>query len=216
MPSFRERVEANITVWLLSTLLVGFLAGFATYRTIQEVGGIQPIPKSRIDQLEASVIALKGERDALANRLASCQTQTKLTGTPADKELMQLRRELRTCNANLEAALHRDTVPPTRQWRHLALPGSSGDQVADRLNDIGPPPQTVVVTYDSLANTFHVWYAGAGSGARYEYGFAPASDLNTKEPTRNYFVNDGATVPAGIGRAGTDAVPLFFRVTRVH
>lgn len=37
--TLRQSIENNPTIWLLSTLLVGFLSGFAAYQTILEVSG---------------------------------------------------------------------------------------------------------------------------------------------------------------------------------
>ena len=40
--SIRERVEQNVTIWLLGTLLVGFLAGLATYEGILAIAQLTP------------------------------------------------------------------------------------------------------------------------------------------------------------------------------
>lgn len=41
-PSIRERVEQNVAVWLLGTLLTGFLGGVGAYSAVQEWAGLEP------------------------------------------------------------------------------------------------------------------------------------------------------------------------------
>ena len=41
--SIRDRVENNATVWLLGTLLTGFLAGIATYEGILRIAALDPL-----------------------------------------------------------------------------------------------------------------------------------------------------------------------------
>ena len=44
--SLRQKIENAPTVWLLGTLLAGFLAGFAAYQTILEVSGLVTVSKT--------------------------------------------------------------------------------------------------------------------------------------------------------------------------
>ncbi len=69
--TLRQRIENNPTVWLLSTLLVGFLAGFGAYRTIVEVSSQIIVSKaeyerttqtaSRVPELEKQISSLKAK-----------------------------------------------------------------------------------------------------------------------------------------------------------
>ena len=69
--TLRQRIENNPIVWLLSTLLVGFLAGFGAYRTIVEVSSQIIVSKaeyerttqtaSRVPELEKQISSLKAK-----------------------------------------------------------------------------------------------------------------------------------------------------------
>lgn len=50
--NLRERIENNLTVWLLSTLTVGFLAGIGAYKAILEIAQLEVIPKVKLEQLQ--------------------------------------------------------------------------------------------------------------------------------------------------------------------
>jgi hypothetical protein len=97
------------------------------------------------------------------------------------------------------------------EWRYFAIAHQSAD-VENRLNQIQPPPEGLVIDYDGSANdTFHVWYRGGGSGKHYTYQFGKANEL-VNPPTRTFFLADPTRVPAGIGTAGGVAVPIYFEV----
>lgn len=120
-------------------------------------------------------------------------------------------------NAELKQRLH--SIVPERprfadgQWRYLAMPGASGEEVARRLTEIGPPQNSVVVSYDgSSHNTFHVWYRGQGTSTRYTYAWGRNSDL-ADPPRLNFFLSEPGVIPAGIGGAGNTAVPIYFVAT---
>ncbi len=49
--TFKEKVENNVIIWLLGTLLVGFLSGIATYKGILEIAGQTTISKEALIQL---------------------------------------------------------------------------------------------------------------------------------------------------------------------
>ena len=50
--NIRDRVEQNVTIWLLGTLLTGFLAGFGAYKTILVVSGRTTISIEKLQVLE--------------------------------------------------------------------------------------------------------------------------------------------------------------------
>jgi len=69
--SLRQSIENNPIVWLLTTLLAGFVAGFGAYRTILEVSSQITLPKaeyqritqtaSRVPELEKKIVSLKAK-----------------------------------------------------------------------------------------------------------------------------------------------------------
>lgn len=52
--SLREKIEDNLTVWLLSTLLAGFIAGIGTYKAILEIAQLEVVSRARLEQLQAN------------------------------------------------------------------------------------------------------------------------------------------------------------------
>ena len=94
------------------------------------------------------------------------------------------------------------------------MPNQSGQAVAQRLNQIAPPQDAVVIAYDgSSHNTFHVWYRGQGTSTKYEYRGGSSTEL-VDPPRTNFFLPEPGVIPAGIGGAGSDAVPIYFIATQ--
>lgn len=52
MTNIKEKIENNVVVWMLGTLLTGFLAGIATYKGALEIMSLETIGKERLKQLE--------------------------------------------------------------------------------------------------------------------------------------------------------------------
>jgi hypothetical protein len=52
--SLREKIEDNLTIWLLTMLVTGFVAGIATYKAILEIAQLEVVPKAKAEQLRAS------------------------------------------------------------------------------------------------------------------------------------------------------------------
>jgi hypothetical protein len=52
MGGIKEKVESNPTVWLLGTLLTGFLSGIATYEAALRIMDLQTISRDRLKVLE--------------------------------------------------------------------------------------------------------------------------------------------------------------------
>jgi hypothetical protein len=63
----RERVENNLVVWHLGTLLTGFLAGIATYRGILEIAQLAVVPKSKLENVEPSPPSTTTAKDVPIN-----------------------------------------------------------------------------------------------------------------------------------------------------
>ncbi len=54
MSGIKEKIENNIVVWMLGTLLTGFLAGIGTYEGALKIMRLETVSKDRLKQLEAS------------------------------------------------------------------------------------------------------------------------------------------------------------------
>jgi hypothetical protein len=62
--NIREKIERNVTIWLLSTLLTGFLAGIGVYRAVQDMAGLKIMSavdlansKRQLDELQQKLVA---------------------------------------------------------------------------------------------------------------------------------------------------------------
>lgn len=62
--NIREKIERNVTIWLLSTLLTGFLAGIGVYRAVQDMAGLKIMSaadlansKRQFDELQQKLVA---------------------------------------------------------------------------------------------------------------------------------------------------------------
>lgn len=49
--SIKDKIENNVTIWLLGTLLTGFMAGMASYGSIQKIGKLKVITIAEYDTL---------------------------------------------------------------------------------------------------------------------------------------------------------------------
>jgi formylglycine-generating enzyme required for sulfatase activity len=61
--SFKDKVENNIVLWLLGSLLAGFLAGIAAYKAVIEIAQLKTISSTEYKKCKQS--SLKHENDAL-------------------------------------------------------------------------------------------------------------------------------------------------------
>lgn len=69
----KERIETNLVIWLLSMLLVGFLAGLGTYKGILEIAKLDTVPIN--DYIKKSDVQsnyiLKGEHKKILSQIKS-------------------------------------------------------------------------------------------------------------------------------------------------
>jgi hypothetical protein len=72
--SIKEKIDQNITIWLLGTLLTGFLSGIGAYRAVQDMAGLKTV--SAVD-LDAS----KRQRAELEEKLQASEARTLSTAT---------------------------------------------------------------------------------------------------------------------------------------
>lgn len=54
MSGIKEKIENNIVIWMLATLLTGFLSGLATYEGALKIMSLETISKDRLKQLEST------------------------------------------------------------------------------------------------------------------------------------------------------------------
>lgn len=61
MPNIKEQIENNIVVWMLGTLLTGFIAGIGTYKGALEIMDLATINKDRLSVLEKQTTSDGGD-----------------------------------------------------------------------------------------------------------------------------------------------------------
>jgi len=70
--SLRTRIENNVALWALGTLLAGFSAGIAAYAAVVSMSGQVIVPAEKLVRLEETASALEEQVTALqADRAAS-------------------------------------------------------------------------------------------------------------------------------------------------
>jgi len=57
--SIKKRIEQNVTVWLLSTLLTGFLAGIGVYRAVQDMAGLKIVSVAEMEDSKRQLAQLE-------------------------------------------------------------------------------------------------------------------------------------------------------------
>lgn len=77
MPTLRERIENDLPVFFLATLVTGFVGGFAAYRGIQEASNVVQIRRSDFEQLTR-------EAETGRRRLSSPSSSPQSSGTTTD------------------------------------------------------------------------------------------------------------------------------------
>lgn len=58
----RERIEQNIVVFFLGTLVAGFLAGIGAYDRIQAIAGMTPVARGELDRLKREAESPRPQR----------------------------------------------------------------------------------------------------------------------------------------------------------
>lgn len=72
--SLRTRIENNLVLWALGSLLTGFVAGFGAYETILKTAQLETVRSSTIEKLEAEIQSLKRQKAALETKLVNSQS----------------------------------------------------------------------------------------------------------------------------------------------
>lgn len=67
--TFKERVEANAVLWLLGSLLTGFLSGISAYRAVQEIGGLEPVSRADYEDLQKQAKDLESRNKELQSEI---------------------------------------------------------------------------------------------------------------------------------------------------
>jgi hypothetical protein len=217
--SLSDTLKDHIVIVVSGVAIGAFGVGWAAYKAVVEAEGQELIRTTQRQDLEKKAEALervtsefescRRSAGAAANtNLAACRT---LLATEIDSQYVT-RTEVQQ-NYVLKSQVSETSKPRPRfdnQWRYLSLPNTTGQDVARRLTEIGPPEDAVVIAYDgSSHNTFHVWYRGQGTGTKYHYSGGRGTDL-TDPPGKNVFLPEAGLIPAGIGGIGNVAVPIYF------
>ncbi|MEK7275037.1 MAG: hypothetical protein AAB296_02310 [Candidatus Desantisbacteria bacterium] len=80
--NIKERIEQNVTVWLLGTLLTGFLSGVGAYRTIQNMAELSVVPATKIGESQRQTAELKRRLEESEARLAETTAQVNIAYQP--------------------------------------------------------------------------------------------------------------------------------------
>ena len=75
--SIKNRVEQNVTVWLLGTLLTGFLSGIGVYRAVQDMAGLGVVAVADLENLKRQIAELEQKLVASEKRAATATAQAK-------------------------------------------------------------------------------------------------------------------------------------------
>ena len=73
----RDSIEQNVTVWLLGTLLTGFLSGIGVYRTIQDIAGLRMVAGADLENSKRQLAELEQKLLASEKRAATAIAQAK-------------------------------------------------------------------------------------------------------------------------------------------
>lgn len=75
--SIKNRVEQNVTVWLLGTLLTGFLSGIGVYRAVQDMAGLGVVAVADLENLKRQIAEQEQKLVASEKRAATAAAQAK-------------------------------------------------------------------------------------------------------------------------------------------
>jgi hypothetical protein len=75
--SIRDKIDRNLTIWLLGTLLTGFLSGIGAYRAIQDMAGLKTVSAADAEASERTRAELEQKLQAAQARTLGAATQLK-------------------------------------------------------------------------------------------------------------------------------------------
>ena len=73
----KERIEQNVTIWLLGTLLTGFLAGIGVYRAVQDMAGLTIVSAADREDSKRQRAELEQKLAASEKRATAAAAQVK-------------------------------------------------------------------------------------------------------------------------------------------
>ena len=127
--NLREKIEDNLTVWLLSTLVTGFLAGLGAYGAVLEIAQLEVISKIKLEQLQAAASNPAASPSAVENLSGGAnpkpiEASASIDKAPASASSAQVQ-ELRLSPVASPFPEHYDSVRPGMRLSEaqLALPG---------------------------------------------------------------------------------------------
>lgn len=73
--NIKDKVEQNVIVWLLGTLLTGFGSGIATYKAVIEIADLRVVPSSEDpEELKKQLSQMGAEKSELLAEVAACES----------------------------------------------------------------------------------------------------------------------------------------------
>lgn len=81
--TLKEKIEQNLTLFLLSAIITGFVSGIAAYKTIQDIAGLKPVTKStseelkRLKNLEKELVAERAYSESIKEDLSRLSSEYK-------------------------------------------------------------------------------------------------------------------------------------------
>jgi len=154
MPSIKERIEQNLTIWLLSTLLAGFLAGMGAFKTIQEIGGLTSVSKSAvveqqktIDDLMAKSAMQQETIDLLDKRIGASLVREDSLKRVYETEIATAKKQVVVTASKLNSAFK--SIRNNRVCiKHLPSQAAAANRLALLLDKYNAITEVSVSTYD--------------------------------------------------------------------
>jgi len=75
--SIKESIEQNVTIWLLGTLLTGFLSGIGVYRAVQDMAGLKMVSAADLENSKRQLAELEQKVVTSEKRAATAAAQTR-------------------------------------------------------------------------------------------------------------------------------------------
>jgi len=75
--NIKKTIEQNVTVWLLTTLLTGFLSGIGVYRAVQDMAGLKTVSGADLEDARRQRAELEQRVVVAEKRAATAAAQVK-------------------------------------------------------------------------------------------------------------------------------------------
>jgi prophage DNA circulation protein len=137
--TIRDTIEQNVVVWLLATLLTGFLSGIGTYQAVLKIAGIETIGEAAKSNCVKSSDALDTARRDLADTKANLATaNVTVESLKGQISVLQLRRPQEQSKAESKTVFVPVVTPQPEKTSQAESISSRPDivrQLEDRLKE---------------------------------------------------------------------------------